>query len=90
MFHAGIVYMLYNLLIQREGALFASFSNYIVPVIGIILGYVVFKNHYFHNIRLVCLSFFLLFYFRMRTFLENGLGRIFCTWNSKYKQLMIM
>ncbi|WP_312472264.1 DMT family transporter [Neobacillus sp.] len=39
MFHAGIVYMLYNLLIQEEGALFASFSNYIVPVIGVILGY---------------------------------------------------
>ncbi|WHY88630.1 DMT family transporter [Neobacillus novalis] len=39
MFHAGIVYMLYNLLIQVEGVLFASFSNYIVPVIGVILGY---------------------------------------------------
>lgn len=38
-FHAGIVYMLYNLLIQEEGALFTSFSNYIVPVIGLILGY---------------------------------------------------
>ncbi|MGY3185790.1 DMT family transporter [Lysinibacillus sp. TE18511] len=38
-FHAGIVYMLYNLLIQKEGALFASFSNYIVPVVGVLLGY---------------------------------------------------
>ncbi|MBS4190528.1 EamA family transporter [Bacillus sp. FJAT-49705] len=38
-FHAGIVYMLYNLLIKEEGALFASFSNYIVPVVGVLLGY---------------------------------------------------
>jgi len=38
-FHSGIVYMLYNLLIKKEGALFASFSNYIVPVVGVLLGY---------------------------------------------------
>ncbi|KOP80963.1 hypothetical protein AMS59_00500 [Lysinibacillus sp. FJAT-14745] len=38
-FHAGIVYMLYNLLIKKEGALFASFSNYIVPVVGVLMGY---------------------------------------------------
>ncbi|MFE3574554.1 DMT family transporter [Lysinibacillus sp. NPDC059133] len=38
-FHAGIVYMLYNLLIKKEGALFASFSNYMVPVVGVLLGY---------------------------------------------------
>ncbi|MCJ8011953.1 DMT family transporter [Paenibacillus sp. KQZ6P-2] len=37
-FHAGIVYMLYNVLIQRAGATFASFNNYLVPPIGIILG----------------------------------------------------
>ncbi|MEY9976867.1 DMT family transporter [Lysinibacillus sp. RC79] len=38
-FHAGIVYMLYNLLIKKEGALFASFSNYMVPVVGVLMGY---------------------------------------------------
>ncbi|MFJ6209109.1 DMT family transporter [Lysinibacillus sp. NPDC092081] len=38
-FHAGIVYMLYNLLIKKEGALFASFSNYRVPVVGVLMGY---------------------------------------------------
>lgn len=38
-FHAGIVYVLYNLLIKKEGALFASFSNYIVPVVGVLMGY---------------------------------------------------
>lgn len=63
MFHAGIVYMLYNLLIQREGALFASFSNYIVPVIGVILGFVVLKEPLFlqHKIGMVIILFALLF-----------------------------
>ncbi|KOP81302.1 DMT family transporter [Cytobacillus solani] len=63
MFHAGIVYMLYNLLIQREGALFASFSNYIVPVIGIILGYVILKEPLFsqHKIGMLIILFALLF-----------------------------
>jgi drug/metabolite transporter (DMT)-like permease len=46
-FHAGIVYMLYNLLISEEGALFASFSNYIVPVIGVLLGYVILNESLF-------------------------------------------
>lgn len=90
MFNAGIVYMLYNLLIQREGAPFASFSNYIVPVIGVILGYVVLKEPLFSQHNIVMLIILLLFYFRMRAFLENGLGRIFCTWNSIHKQLMIL
>jgi drug/metabolite transporter (DMT)-like permease len=38
-FHAGVVYALFNRLIRQEGALFTSYSNYIVPVIGMILGY---------------------------------------------------
>ncbi|WP_245742346.1 DMT family transporter [Fontibacillus panacisegetis] len=37
-FHAGIVYMMFNLLIQQSGAAFASLTNYFVPVIGVILG----------------------------------------------------
>lgn len=37
-FHAGVVYMLYNVLIQRAGATFASLNNYLVPPIGIVLG----------------------------------------------------
>ncbi|MDP1421863.1 DMT family transporter [Peribacillus simplex] len=63
MFHAGIVYMLYNLLIQREGALFASFSNYNVPVIGVTLGYVVLKEPLFsqHKIGMLIILFALLF-----------------------------
>lgn len=43
-FHSGIVYMLYNLLIKKEGALFASFSNYVVPVVGVLLGYFMLKE----------------------------------------------
>ncbi|AYA76917.1 EamA/RhaT family transporter [Bacillus sp. Y1] len=63
MFHAGIVYMLYNLLIQRDGALFASYSNYIVPVIGVNLGYVVLKEPLFlqHKIGILIILFALLF-----------------------------
>ncbi|MGG0286048.1 DMT family transporter [Peribacillus butanolivorans] len=38
-FHAGVVYALFNRLIRQEGALFTSFSNYLVPVIGMILGF---------------------------------------------------
>ncbi|WP_042164434.1 DMT family transporter [Paenibacillus gorillae] len=37
-FHAGIVYMMYNTLIKQSGAAFAALTNYIVPVIGVILG----------------------------------------------------
>ncbi|EJS62869.1 EamA family transporter [Bacillus cereus] len=37
-FHAGIVYMMYNLLIKQSGAAFASLTNYFVPVLGVILG----------------------------------------------------
>lgn len=59
-FHAGIVYMLYNLLIQEEGALFASFSNYINPVIGVILGYIILKDPLFlqHKIGILIILFF--------------------------------
>lgn len=43
-FHSGIVYMLYNLLIKKQGALFASLSNYVVPVVGVLLGYFILKE----------------------------------------------
>ena len=62
-FHAGIVYMLYNLLIQEEGALFASFSNYINPVIGVTLGYIILKDPLFlqHKIGILIILLALLF-----------------------------
>lgn len=55
--------MLYNLLIQEEGALFASFSNYINPVIGIILGYIILKDPLFlqHKIGIFIILLALLF-----------------------------
>lgn len=37
-FHAGIVYMMFNQLIKQSGSAFASLTNYFVPVIGVILG----------------------------------------------------
>lgn len=37
-FHAGIVYMMFNQLIKQSGAAFASLTNYFVPVIGVVLG----------------------------------------------------
>ncbi|CEH29725.1 Uncharacterized protein BN1090_A2_02164 [Aneurinibacillus migulanus] len=35
---AGIVYMLYYILINRTGATFTSLTNYLVPLFGVILG----------------------------------------------------
>lgn len=37
-FHAGLVYMMFNQLIKQSGAAFASLTNYFVPVIGVFLG----------------------------------------------------
>ncbi|OUQ87717.1 EamA family transporter [Brevibacillus brevis] len=40
-FQAGIVYMMYNTLIKRTGATFASLTNYLVPLFGVLLGSVI-------------------------------------------------
>lgn len=37
-FQTGLVYWLYNLLVHVEGPVFASFSNYLIPLVGIFLG----------------------------------------------------
>ncbi|GGJ76467.1 DMT family transporter [Virgibacillus salexigens] len=37
-FQTGIVYWFYNLLVHMEGAVFASFSNYFIPIVGVLLG----------------------------------------------------
>ncbi|SFM18837.1 DMT family transporter [Salibacterium qingdaonense] len=34
----GLVYWFYNLLVHAEGAVFASFSNYFIPPVGVLLG----------------------------------------------------
>ncbi len=35
---SGIVYVLYAILIHRAGSIFASLTNYIVPLVGVLLG----------------------------------------------------
>ncbi|EON71262.1 DMT family transporter [Lysinibacillus sphaericus] len=62
-FHSGIVYLLYNLLIKVEGALFASFSNYIVPVVGVLLGYFILNETLSmrHSVGICIILFALLF-----------------------------
>ncbi|TXK76780.1 DMT family transporter [Paenibacillus sp. N3.4] len=57
-FHAGVVYMLYNMLIHRSGAVFASLNNYLVPLFGVILG-TFFLNE--HLTSLDILSLFIIF-----------------------------
>ena len=37
-FCTGLVYFLYMALIQKAGPTFASFSNYLVPLFGVMLG----------------------------------------------------
>lgn len=37
---SGIVYVLYTVLIHRAGAIFASLTNYVVPLVGVLLGVV--------------------------------------------------
>lgn len=43
-FHAGVVYLLLSLLIQQQGAIFTSLTNYLVPAIGILLGYFILQE----------------------------------------------
>ncbi|MFE4710213.1 DMT family transporter [Paenibacillus sp. NPDC056722] len=44
-FHAGLVYMLYNTLVRRTGAAFTSLTNYLVPLFGILLGTLILSDH---------------------------------------------
>jgi drug/metabolite transporter (DMT)-like permease len=44
-FHAGLVYMLYNTLIKRTGASFTALTNYLVPLFGILLGTFILGDH---------------------------------------------
>lgn len=48
-FCAGLVYVLYIRLIVQAGAAFASFTNYLVPLLGIILGVCFFKEELHWN-----------------------------------------
>ncbi|TQR42254.1 hypothetical protein C7Y44_24320 [Paenibacillus popilliae] len=48
-FHAGIVYMIFNQLIKQSGAAFASLTNYFVPVIGVVLGTILLGDQFDMN-----------------------------------------
>jgi len=39
-FCSGLVYMLYTILIHRAGSVFTSLTNYLVPLVGVLLGVV--------------------------------------------------
>jgi drug/metabolite transporter (DMT)-like permease len=43
---SGIVYVMYAVLIQRSGPVFTSLSNFIVPLVGVLLGVVVRGEHF--------------------------------------------
>ncbi len=45
-FSSGIVYIFYVLLIQSSGVNFASFSNYLVPIVGILFGVLLLNNKF--------------------------------------------
>ncbi len=44
-FCAGIVYLMYLVLIHRAGSTFASLTNYLVPVVGVIIGVIFAGEH---------------------------------------------
>ncbi len=44
-FATGIVYVMYVILIKRSGPTFASLNNYFIPIIGILLGNFILKEH---------------------------------------------
>ncbi|PWU06021.1 MAG: EamA/RhaT family transporter [Verrucomicrobia bacterium] len=43
---SGLAYVLYGMLIQRSGPIFASISNFIVPLVGVFLGIIVCGDHF--------------------------------------------
>ena len=55
-FASGIVYLLYLTLVRREGASFTALSNYLVPVVGTLLG-VMFLNEPFTRNIVIALIF---------------------------------
>lgn len=51
---SGLVYVLYMVLIQRASATYASFSNYLVPVFGSILGVTIMGDHFSWYMAIAC------------------------------------
>jgi drug/metabolite transporter (DMT)-like permease len=53
---SGVAYLLYGLLIQRSGPVFTSISNFIVPLVGVLLGVFV-RHEQFGQRGLIALAF---------------------------------
>lgn len=51
---SGLVYVFYMILIQRASATYASFSNYLVPVFGSILGVSIMGDHFSVYMGIAC------------------------------------
>ncbi|WP_339036363.1 DMT family transporter [Mammaliicoccus sciuri] len=47
--HAALAFVLYNILVNKYDALYASLSNYIVPVIGVLLGFIILNESLYVN-----------------------------------------
>ncbi|WP_119328966.1 DMT family transporter [Cysteiniphilum halobium] len=54
-FCSGLVYVLYVSLIKRAGAGFCSLSNYLVPLFGSLLGFIIMGDHISLNMIFACL-----------------------------------
>lgn len=48
--HSALAYVIYNILVRQYDAVFASLSNYIVPVVGVLLGVLILHEHLTLNI----------------------------------------
>jgi drug/metabolite transporter (DMT)-like permease len=53
---SGVAYVMYASLIQRSGPVFTSISNFIVPVVGVLLGVAV-RGEYFGTGEVLALLF---------------------------------
>ncbi|APC97361.1 DMT family transporter [Francisella frigiditurris] len=67
-FAAGIVYLLYIELIKKAGTVFTSFSNFLIPAVGLFLGVT------FLDDKLEPSTFIALFVLLISLFLSNGLS----------------
>lgn len=47
--HAALAFVLYNILVNKYDALYASLSNYIVPVIGVLIGFIILNESLYVN-----------------------------------------
>lgn len=58
-FCTGLVYAMFIVLIQKTSPVFASTINYLIPIIGVIIGNIFLKEHvsFYESISLLCIFF---------------------------------